>query len=63
MSSIIDLDSDTCSSDVIDAIFYVKGTTFKISRKNPYFEEIRKMGIEVLKVDGDQVYFKIRRSG
>jgi hypothetical protein len=62
MSSIVDLDSDTCSSDVLEAVRYVK-TTFKISRSNPYFLDVMKMNVEVIKDDGEQVYFRIKPSG
>ncbi len=63
MSSIIDLDSDTCSSDPIEAVNYLKQAIFKISKKNPVYPDIVKMGIEVIKDEGDQIYFKIRNSG
>ncbi|BBG25251.1 hypothetical protein [Sulfuracidifex tepidarius] len=64
MSSIIDLDSDTCSSDPIEAINYLKEQViFKISKRNPLYHDIVNMGIEVVKDDGDQIYFKIKSSG
>lgn len=63
MSSIIDLDKDTCGSDVIEAVETSKSLIFKISKTNPYFEEItRKYKIEIIKDEGDVVYFRVTSS-
>lgn len=61
MSSIIDLDKDTCSSDVIEALNnYFRNVIFKINKNSAYFEEIiNKYKIEIIRDEGDVIYFRV----
>lgn len=63
MSSIVDLDSNQCSFDPLEALEYLKGkqVTFKISLNNPLLHDIKeKYPLQIIKVDGDVLYFKIQ---
>ncbi|MQL55840.1 hypothetical protein [Acidianus ambivalens] len=65
MNSIVDLDSDQCSYDPLEAIEYLKDkkeyVIFKISMNNPFLQDIkRKYFLQIIKVDGEIVYFKIQ---
>ncbi len=67
MERVIDLDSYTCGSDPTEALGFLlgkRGVVFSISLSNPYYEEIkRKYVIEIVKKEGDKVYFSIRSGG
>lgn len=64
MSFIVDLDKDTCNSDPTEALIPNKKVIFKISRKNPYFEYIKtNYIINVIKDEGDVIYFQISSFG
>ena len=64
MSFIVDLDKDTCGSDVKEALIPNEKIIFKISRKNPYFEYIKSnYKIIIIKDEGDVIYFKISSIG
>jgi len=64
MSFIVDLDNDTCSSDIKDALIPDKNIVFKISKTNPYFEYIRSTyKIVIIKDEGDIIFFKISSFG
>jgi hypothetical protein len=61
MSSIIDLDKDTCSPDVIEALNnYFRNVIYKINKNSAYFEEIiNKYKIEIIRDEGDVIYFRV----
>ncbi|AKA72648.1 hypothetical protein SULI_01055 [Saccharolobus solfataricus] len=63
----IDLDSYTCSSDPLEAIEYLfnnNNVIFKIKSANPYFEIIKdRYTINIIKQEGDTIYFIIRYGG
>ena len=64
MSFIVDLDKDTCGSDIKDALIPSEKIVFKISKKNPYFDYIRSTyKIVIIKDEGDIVFFKISSFG
>ncbi|BDC18124.1 hypothetical protein [Acidianus sp. HS-5] len=65
MSSIVDLDSDQCSFNPLDAIEYLMykkdSIIFKISSDNPFFQDIKKRyPLQIIKNEGGIVYFKIQ---
>ncbi|BCU69538.1 hypothetical protein [Stygiolobus caldivivus] len=61
MSFIVDLDKDTCGNDVIEALGnFSLGVVYKISKDNPYLEEVlKKYKIEVVREEGDVIYFQV----
>ncbi|AWR96637.1 hypothetical protein DFR86_03090 [Acidianus sulfidivorans JP7] len=61
MTFILNLDSNECSFDPIEAIEYVKREAiFKINKNNPYFKDIAdKYNIQIIKEEDDEVYFKV----
>lgn len=64
MSFIVDLDKDVCGSDLIDALFPSEDIIYKISKSNPYFQDIKnEFKIEIIRDEGDIVYFKILSTG
>ncbi|GAA5419559.1 hypothetical protein Stok01_01521 [Sulfurisphaera tokodaii] len=64
MNFIVDLDKDICSSNVIDALFPNENIIYKISKNNPYFQYIKNnFKIEIIRDEGDAVYFKILSTG
>mgnify|MGYP001772623115 CR=1 FL=1 len=71
MSFIINLDKDTCGSDIIEALEYLKqrkDIVFAISTSNPYYDEIiKRYKIEIVKREdkggSEVIYFKILSSG
>ncbi|AHC51275.1 hypothetical protein SUSAZ_04300 [Sulfolobus acidocaldarius SUSAZ] len=65
MSSIVDLDNATCSSDIIEALgYYSLDIIYRISRKNPYFKSVmEKYKIEIIREEGNKIYFRIRSTG
>ncbi|EWG06922.1 MAG: hypothetical protein ASUL_07029 [Candidatus Aramenus sulfurataquae] len=67
MERVVDLDSSTCSSEPLEALGFLlrkKGVVFSISLDNPYYQEIkRKYEIEIVKKEGDKVYFLILSGG
>ncbi len=65
MTSIVDLDSDQCSFNPLEAIEYLIGkknsVIFKISSDNPFFQDIMKRyNLQIIKIEGEIIYFKIR---
>ncbi|BFH73608.1 hypothetical protein SJAV_15520 [Sulfurisphaera javensis] len=64
MSFIVDLDKDICGSDVIDALFPNERIIYKISKNNPFFQYIKEnFKINIIKDEGDIIYFKILSTG
>ncbi|MBB5252871.1 hypothetical protein D1869_02545 [Sulfurisphaera ohwakuensis] len=64
MSFIVDLDKEICGSNVIDALFPNEHIIYKISKNNPYFQCVKNnFKIEIIKDEGDVVYFKILTTG
>lgn len=61
MNLTINLDTSECSFDPIEAIEYVKhGAIFRISKKNPYLQEIlMRYDIEIIKEEDDVIYFRV----
>lgn len=66
MTSTIDLDSYTCSSDPLEAIGLLAhiNVTFSISRDNPLLQYVfRKYRVEVVGKEGNRILFKILSDG
>jgi hypothetical protein len=62
----VDLDSEECGSNPIDAIYFLKGKDiiFIISTDNPYYEDITKtFQIEILKKNGGKIFFIVHSGG
>jgi len=62
----VNLDSEECGFNPIDAIYFLKGKdiVFIISTSNPYYGDIIKIfHIEILKKDGDKIFFTVLSGG
>ncbi|MFP3204473.1 MAG: hypothetical protein RXS23_03400 [Metallosphaera yellowstonensis] len=66
MTSTIDLDSYTCSSDPLEALGLVANVdvTFSISKDSPLLSYVfKRYRVEIVRKEGEKILFKIRSDG